>query len=264
MKRKLIFIMAMLMLLICAVTYGKELPHIDIAYVSQGIVRINYESDKKIKIIVKNNEKHYTYNLTADGRVETFPLQLGGGQYTVGAYENTTGSKYKKLISKTFQLGDINEEIIYLNAVQNVNWNEEDEAIKLAKVLTENDITNMEKIVSVHTYIINNFSYDVDKIQKLAYNYIPEVDQVLQDKSGICYDFSTLYGAMLRSVGVPTKLVTGHSLNAIGYHSWNEVYDAEKKEWLIVDLTNDVQLNLLINEERMKKNKILYRKEKEY
>nr|WP_302598701.1 transglutaminase-like domain-containing protein [uncultured Cellulosilyticum sp.] len=264
MKHKPIFIMVILMLLMCTMAYGKELPHIDIRYVSQGIVRISYQSDKKIKVIVKNNDKQYTYNLTADGRVETFPLQLGSGQYTVGVYENTTESKYKKLTSKTFQLGDINEQIVYLNAVQNVNWNEEDEAIKLAKVLTRDKKTNMEKAISIYTYIVSNFNYDEDKIQKLAYNYIPEVDSILKTKSGICYDFSTLYGAMLRSTGVPTKLVTGYSLNAIGYHSWNEIYDENTNEWLIVDLTYDVQLNQLIHEREMKKNKILYKKEKEY
>ena len=90
------------------------------------------------------------------------------------------------------------------------------------------------------------------------------MDSILKTKSGICYDFSTLYGAMLRSTGVPTKLVTGYSLNAIGYHSWNEIYDENTNEWLIVDLTYDVQLNQLIHEREMKKNKILYKKEKEY
>lgn len=252
------------MLLICAVAYGKELPNINIRYVSQGIVRLSYQSDKKIKVIVKNNDEEYTYNLTADGRVETYPLQLGSGQYTIGVYENTTESKYKKLISKTFQLGDIDEQIIYLNAVQNVNWNEADEVIKLAKELTKDKKTNMEKAITIYAYIVSNFNYDEDKIQRLAYNYIPEVDSILNAKSGICYDFSTLYGAMLRSVGVPTKLVTGYSLNAIGYHSWNEVYDENANEWFTVDLTYDIQLNQLIHEREMKKNKVLYKKEKEY
>lgn len=252
------------MFLICATAYGKELPYINIRYVSQGIVRISYQSDKKIKVIVKNNDKQYTYNLTADGREETYPLQLGSGQYTVGVYENTTESKYKKLISKTFHLEDIEEQIIYLNAVQNVNWNEADKAIEFAKELTKDKKTNMEKAVIIYAYIVANFNYDEDKIKGLAYNYIPEVDSILNAKGGICYDFSTLYGAMLRSVGVPAKLVTGYSSNAIGYHSWNEVYDEVANEWITVDLTYDIQLNQLIHEREMKKNKILYKKEKEY
>lgn len=264
MKHRPIFIMVILSLLICVVAYGKGLPRIDTRDVSQGIVRVSYQSDKKVKVIVKNNDKQYNYNLNADGRIETFPLQLGSGQYTVGVYENTTGDKYKKMMSKAFQLGDIKEQTIYLNAVQNINWNEEDEAVKLTRLLTENAESSEEKALSIYKYIVSNFEYDEEKLQSLAYNYIPKIDSVLKDKRGICYDFSTLYGAMLRSVGIPAKLVTGYSLNAIGYHSWNEIYDEEIKEWFIVDLTHDIQLNHLMNKEEMKKNKILYKKEKEY
>ena len=45
---------------------------------------------------------------------------------------------------------------------------------------------------------------------------------------------------MLRSVGVPTKVVTGYTVNATVYHAWNNVYDNSK--WNVVDATYDAQM----------------------
>ena len=50
----------------------------------------------------------------------------------------------------------------------------------------------------------------------------------------------SLFAAMLRSVGVPTKLIKGESSNVEGYHAWNEVYINGK--WRIVDTSYDSQL----------------------
>ena len=45
---------------------------------------------------------------------------------------------------------------------------------------------------------------------------------------------------MLRSQGIPTKLVKGYSDNVDGYHAWNEVYINE--EWITIDTTLDAVL----------------------
>ena len=46
--------------------------------------------------------------------------------------------------------------------------------------------------------------------------------------------------SMLRSVGVPTKVVTGYTPNATVYHAWNNVYADSK--WNVVDATYDAQM----------------------
>jgi transglutaminase/protease-like cytokinesis protein 3 len=45
---------------------------------------------------------------------------------------------------------------------------------------------------------------------------------------------------MLRSVGVPSKLVEGQSTYTSVYHAWNQIYVDEK--WVTVDTTVDAQL----------------------
>ncbi len=45
---------------------------------------------------------------------------------------------------------------------------------------------------------------------------------------------------MLRSVGVPTKLVMGYSKSDTStYHAWNQVYLADEEKWITIDTTYD-------------------------
>ena len=61
-----------------------------------------------------------------------------------------------------------------------------------------------------------------------------------KDKDGICYDFSVVFAAMLRTQGIETKLIKGYSTKVDGYHAWNQIYDSEKEEWYTVDSTYDI------------------------
>ena len=47
---------------------------------------------------------------------------------------------------------------------------------------------------------------------------------------------------MLRSVGVPTKLVMGRKNDIKEYHAWNQVYLADNNEWINIDTTYDAGL----------------------
>ena len=48
-------------------------------------------------------------------------------------------------------------------------------------------------------------------------------------KTGICFDYAALMAAMLRSQGVPVKLVVGYTGNV--YHAWLNVW-SEKDGWV--------------------------------
>lgn len=73
--------------------------------------------------------------------------------------------------------------------------------------------------------IISLNSYDYNKLEILPTTYLPVIDDTFKVQSGICYDFSALYAAILRNQGIPVKLVKGYTRNAKGYHAWNEAYD---------------------------------------
>jgi len=58
---------------------------------------------------------------------------------------------------------------------------------------------------------------------------LPVLDTVLADKKGICFDYASLMTAMLRSQGVPCKLVIGYAGSA--YHAWISVW-SETDGWV--------------------------------
>lgn len=68
---------------------------------------------------------------------------------------------------------------------------------------------------------------------------VPSALETLQRRVGDCNEHSTLFAALARSVGVPTRIVVGlvYVDGAFGYHAWNEVLGADG--WVSVDATWD-------------------------
>lgn len=252
-------------ILICLIrvpAYGA----IDTEELSKGIIHISYKSPTKAKakVMIEKDKEKYTYNLDATGKVETYPLQLGNGTYKVSILENTTGSKYKLIDSEKVTLNMASPNDVYLNAIQNVNWNADSQAIKKGKELTAGIHEAPKRVNTLYDYVVNGYAYDYDKLATLPTTYLPVIDKTFKDKTGICYDFSALYASMLRSQGTPTKLVKGYSPNAEGYHAWNEAYDSKTGEWAIIDTTYDLQVIKAHKAVKMKKSSKDYQKVNEY
>jgi len=240
------------------VRYATE---INFDQVENGIVRIFYNEavEKKMKLIVQLGEEKYVYNLFRTNEYVNYPLQLGDGMYTISIYENTTGTKYKKVAASSYQVVLKNPNSVYLQSVLEINWNEDDKSIKLADelvaqalvakkakaVASKRDqivLTEKEIINEFYMYVIKNIKYDYKKIETLDYSYIPDNDALLISKKGICYDYSSLLASMLRSQGIPSKMAKGYANKSTTYHAWNEIYLASEKRWVVVDSTNDAYM----------------------
>ena len=48
----------------------------------------------------------------------------------------------------------------------------------------------------------------------------------MAEKKGICFDYAALMASMLRSQGVPVKLVVGYTSQGV-YHAWINVWSEE-------------------------------------
>lgn len=60
--------------------------------------------------------------------------------------------------------------------------------------------------------------------------------QALVDRRVDCGGFSTLYVALLRSLGIPARCVFGWAMRSRGgYHAWAEYFDKSKKQWILAD-----------------------------
>ena len=65
---------------------------------------------------------------------------------------------------------------------------------------------------------------------------IPSALEVLESKVGDCNEHTTLFTALTRAVGIPTRIITGIVLsdNNFYYHAWAEVYVGK---WVSIDPT---------------------------
>ena len=92
----------------------------------------------------------------------------------------------------------------------------------------------MKKVEAVYNYVVKNLKYDnafADAVRRGEKNgYMPDLDSVLKSKKGVCFDYAALMAGMLRSQGVPCKLVMGYASNS-EYHAWINVY-SEKDGWI--------------------------------
>ena len=237
----------------------------DTSLLNSGVVKVSYTSDiEKLKVMIEKDSKRYTYNLNNKGAEESFPLQMGNGKYKISVLENIGGDKYKYVSTENVALNLSNANDIYLSSVQNINWDNEKAAIKKANELTKDLTNDQDKLKTIYNYIISSFKYDYTKLSKLKNDYVPDIDLTVNSQKGICYDYASAFAAMLRSAGIPAKLVKGYSTNVKGYHAWNEVYNNETKSWIIIDSTYDSQMKAASAKYSMEKKAGQYTKVNEY
>lgn len=201
-------------------------------------VRYNGASDPGLKVrIAKDGGEALFYDLRV-GRTEYYPLQLGNGQYTVTVFQQIEGTSYRSIGSRTLNLNLNNAMAVYLNANQQVNWNEDMAIIRKASELTAGIDSDILKARAIYDYLVRNYSYDYAKAATVRSGYIPNIEEIARLRKGICYDYSVVYAAMLRSVGIPARLAKGYTSNFDGYHAWNEVW-IQGRGWIVVDTTVD-------------------------
>ncbi|MDF2610554.1 MAG: transglutaminase-like enzyme putative cysteine protease [Lachnospiraceae bacterium] len=238
-KRILILLVLVILAVNLPVKYIQaEASVIDSSNLNKGIITINYKPENNIttKVMIQKDKKSYTYTLS-DNNV--FPLQLGDGQYTISILEQVKENKYRQVEKETVQLKLSEENAVYLQSIQLIYWDSDMDAVKKAAKLTKNVKSDEDKIAAIYDYIVSNIRYDKVKASKVKSDYIPSIDDIFEDSKGICYDYSALFAAMLRSVGIPTKLVMGYKNDISEYHAWNQVYLEAEDKWVTIDTTYD-------------------------
>jgi len=205
---------------------------VDCSHMDQGYVMVKgKKTKKKLKVRVKANggETSLNYDLNSDGEYECFPLQFGSGKYVIALYMNASGKKYSEegKIGLNASMEDPNSCFLYPN--QYVNYNENTACVVTATELCK-DMTDQAQIYkAVCDYIKGNFVYDFVKSVSVKAGQLPDIDGCWEKHMGICQDLSAVTIAMLRSQGIPARLMIG-TLGANTYHAWvTAVVNGEEK-----------------------------------
>lgn len=205
--------------------YENKKASVDASNLSEGYVMVRYTGGKQVKIkvlITGENGVTYTYNLNNTGVAETFPLTEGNGRYSIKVYENTTGTKYALAFSTQVDLTLRNVFLPYLYPNQYVNYTADCNTVKKAAELTAGKTSDLDKVSAIYYFVTDNFTYDYDLAKTVQSGYLPNVDQALSTKKGICFDYAAVMASMLRSQNIPCKLVVGYAGTI--YHAWIDVY----------------------------------------
>jgi len=94
-----------------------------------------------------------------------------------------------------------------------------------AEELTRGVDDVLEKVALIYNYVVTGLSYDYEKAATVQSGYLPDLDAVLTAGKGICFDYASLMTGMLRSQGIPCKLVVGYAGTV--YHAWIDVWSPD-------------------------------------
>ncbi len=101
----------------------------------------------------------------------------------------------------------------------------------LAREITEGYSSPYEEAEAIKTYLKENYEYDPDYVRAPS-GHEPVDWFLFEEKRGVCTNFASAFVVMARSVGLPSRLVTGFVINAkieeqtvyaSQAHAWAEV-----------------------------------------
>ena len=209
---------------------SNDYARIDYSNTKDGYVMVCYtaDTDKRLKVRVKGPSTTYTYNITPK-EWAAFPLSDENGAYQITVYRNVSGSSYASVLSLKINVTMEDEFAPFLRSNQYVNFDNAPKTISKAASLTKGITDPLKKVEAIYNFVVNNMTYDKKLAQTVTSGYLPDLDAVLSKMSGICFDYAALMTGMLRSQGVPTKLVVGYAGDV--YHAWISVY-SESTGWV--------------------------------
>jgi len=222
---------------------------IDFSNKEDGYIMAKYleVTDMRVKILITVPDGvQYQYTLRPERDFEVFPLSGGDGIYEIGVFKQVEGTRYSMVLSTTIDVTLVDEFAPFLRPNQFVDFNQDSVAVRKAAELVAGETTFMGRVAAIYSFVIHNIVYDVHLAETVQTDYLPDIDAILASGQGICFDYSALMAAMLRSQGIPTKLVIGYTGDV--YHAWISVYSEEEgwlddviffdgHEWRLVDPT---------------------------
>lgn len=196
---------------------------IDFSNVNDGYVMVQFTqpSEKKLKAQVTGPGTTYTYTLRPQ-QWAAFPLSDGDGEYKVSVFEEVGDSRYALVLSAGFEVCLTDQFAPFLRPNQYVNYAVAPNTVATAEVITSDCADTLAKVGRIYEFVVGYMTYDKELAASVQSGYLPDLDLDLQTGTGICFDYASMMTGMLRSLGVPCKLVVGYAGDA--YHAWISVW----------------------------------------
>ena len=178
---------------------------------------ISYQTNHRLKLRVIKDGTTFTYDLKTAATYELFPLQLGTGYYEIHLYENVSGKKYAMAGSLGLYVTMENQEAAFLVPNQYINYTKASEAVAKADELCVGK-GEKEAYDAVCKFMSTSFVYDFIKAVTIKPSMLPDIDGAYAKRMGICQDLAAITCAMLRTQGIPARMIIGYADKQ--YHAW--------------------------------------------
>lgn len=223
--------------------------HIDTSHVAEGYVSASGTSATRLKLEVTSGNVTMYYDLPSDGTPISAPLSMGNGAYDFAIWENTSDSRYAELARTSTNVAMIDEFQPFIRPNVFCDYDQFSNVTALANELSAGAQNEGDVVKAVYDWVVNNITYDDALASKLSgqSGYVPDPDKTIATKKGICFDYSSTVAALLRSQGIPCKIVTGNVAPNDVYHAWNMIYidgtwinaviDVRSNTWTRLDTT---------------------------
>lgn len=192
---------------------------LDVTNINEGyfMAAIQKKNSKTLKLRVVKGKESLTYDLNSNGDYEVIPLQLGNGKYEISLWENVSGKKYSAAgkLTISVKLKNANSPFLYPN--QYVNYTKSSEPVKKAEELCKGK-KPAAAFDAVKKFMATSFVYDFRKAITIKPGMLPDIDGTYQKKMGVCQDLAAIMVCMLRTQGIPSRLVIGYADTQ--YHAW--------------------------------------------
>lgn len=220
---------------------------VDTSSVASGYVGVLVNSDAKVKVQIIKGKETYTYDVV-QGKPQIFPLQCGNGGYTIKVMKNVEGNTYYELYSCQADVKLKDKFQPFTRPNQYADYTKKSECVKAAAEFAKQATCESDFVSKVYEFVCDKVKYDYELAESVESGYIPEPDKILSSGKGICFDYASLAASMLRSQGIPTKIIFGYVEPNNLYHAWNMFYTKEtgwvtvsfetgSKKWNRLDLT---------------------------
>ena len=217
---------------------------VDFGNASRGYILAWYSGTTRAKVQVIKLDgdeagRAWVYDVDYPDISEVLPLQGGSGQYKVYVAEHLEGDMYSPILTLEFDVVIEDHLLPFLYATKFSMFTSDSLALRRAHGLTDGAKSDIEALIRIYEFIVENFDYDVHKAETIVHFYTPDPDDTIERGMGICFDFASLFSAMLRANNIPAQLVIGEVSDGLA-HAWNNVY-LENSGWI------DIHLHLSAN-----------------
>lgn len=216
---------------------------LDFTNISRGYVGAQATGSSKAIFTVTKEGEVVKYVMNAEGKDQFFPLSEGDGVYTFNVYlHNGTEdpNAYLPVLESTAEVALDNGFSPFLVNSAIVDYNADSTVVSLSYEIAWHAETKLQVVQAVYEWVKDNITYDTALARSTSgpSNYVPNLEDIISKKTGICYDYAVLVAAMLRANDIPCMLIKGNvdtGAEDTVYHAWNLIW-LEERGWIAVEV----------------------------